>query len=80
MIHPGFLTDAERQEWPTLARNGLSEARVARCANALVLLNDSWSCTAVAEALLMDDDMFGHDIRSIPSLGLLVLLFSVILA
>jgi hypothetical protein len=29
---------------------------------------------------LMDDDMFGHDIRSIPSLGLLVLLFSVILA
>jgi hypothetical protein len=56
MIRPGFLTNAERQELRTLARNGLSEARVARRANALVLLNDGWSCPAVAEAFLMDDD------------------------
>jgi hypothetical protein len=56
MIRPGFLTDAERQELRSLARNGLSEACVARRANALVLLNDGWSCPAVAEALLMDDD------------------------
>jgi transposase len=56
MIRPGFLTDAERRALRTLARDGLSEARVARRANALVLLNDGWSCTAVAEALLMDDD------------------------
>ena len=39
-----------------LARDGLAEHRVARPANALVLLNEGWSCTKVAGALLLDDD------------------------
>ena len=56
MIRPGFLSAAERKELRALARDGLSEARVARRANAVVLLNDGWSCAEVAAALLMDDD------------------------
>ena len=56
MIRPGFLSAAERNELRALARDGLSEARVSRRANALVLLNDGWSCTEVATALLLDDD------------------------
>jgi transposase len=56
MIRPGFLSAAERKELHALARDGLSEARVARRANALVLLNDGWSCQEVAAALLIDDD------------------------
>ena len=39
-----------------LARDGRSEARASRRANAIVLLNDGWSCGEVAAALLMDDD------------------------
>ena len=56
MIRPGFLSEAERKELRALARDGRSEARVSRRANALVLLNDGWSCSEVATALLMDDD------------------------
>src|SRR5665213_804152 len=56
MIRAGFLTSAERKELRALARDGLSEARVARRANAIVLLNDGWSCEEVATALLIDDD------------------------
>ena len=56
MIRPGFLSAAERSELRALARDGLSEARAARRANAIVLLNDGWSCAQVATALLMDDD------------------------
>ena len=56
MIRKGFLTGAERLELRALARNGLGEVRVAGRANAIVLLNEGWSCEDVAEALLMDDD------------------------
>ncbi len=56
MIRPGFLTEAERKELRALARDGLSEGRIVRRANAIVLLNDGWSCEAVATALLIDDD------------------------
>jgi transposase len=56
MIRAGFLTAVERRELRALARDGLSEARVARRANAIVLLNDGWSCQEVATALLIDDD------------------------
>jgi transposase len=56
MIRRGFLSEAERLELRALARDGLSEARVARRANAIVLLNDGWSCAEVAAALLIDDD------------------------
>jgi transposase len=56
MIRPGFLSAAERVELRALARDGLSEARSARRANAIVLLNDGWSCAEIAVALLIDDD------------------------
>ena len=39
-----------------MARDGLSEARAARRANAIILLDKGWSCQEVAEALLIDDD------------------------
>ena len=39
-----------------LARDGSAASRVTRRANAIVLLDDGWSCQAVAAALLLDDD------------------------
>lgn len=56
MIRGGFLSAAERQELRALARDGRSEARFSRRANAIILLDKGWSCAAVAEALLIDDD------------------------
>src|SRR5258708_1914477 len=56
MIRPGFVSSAERDELRALARDGLSEGRIVRRANAIVLLNDGWSCQEVAAALLIDDD------------------------
>jgi len=56
MIRGGFLSEAERRALIELARDGLAEHRVARRANALVLLNKGWSCAKVAGALLLDDD------------------------
>jgi transposase len=56
MIRGGFLTDAERRELRALARDGLSESRVTRRANAIILLDKGWTFEEVAEALLIDDD------------------------
>lgn len=56
MIRAGFLTTKERLELTALARDGLAAARVARRANAMVLLDAGWSCQQVAAALLFDDD------------------------
>ena len=56
MIRPGFLSADERSELRALARDGSSEARAARRANAIVLLDSGWSCDEVAAALLIDDD------------------------
>lgn len=39
-----------------IARDGLAEHRIARRANAMVLLDQGWSCERVAAALLLDDD------------------------
>src|SRR5208283_4029707 len=39
-----------------LARDGSAAHRLARRANALVLLDDGWSCDRVAAALFLDDD------------------------
>jgi hypothetical protein len=36
-----------------VARDGLVEHRVARRANAIVLLNDGWNCEEVGSALLL---------------------------
>jgi transposase len=51
-----FLTAADRQALLKLARDGLAEHRVARRANALILLDRGMSAAAVAQVLLLDDD------------------------
>ena len=56
MIRPRFLDQASRRALLALARDGSVEHRLARRANALVLLDDGMSCAAIARALLLDDD------------------------
>jgi len=56
MIRRGFLSSEERQELARLARDGSAEHRVGRRANAILLLDDGWSCERVAEILYLDDD------------------------
>ena len=56
MIRGGFLSATDRQALIGLARDGLAEHRVARRANAIVLLDRGWSCERVAAAFLLDDD------------------------
>ena len=56
MIGGGFLGEEDRAKLVSLARDGLAASRVTRRANALVLLDDGWSCRDVAAVLLLDDD------------------------
>jgi transposase len=56
MIRGGFLSTTERAELIALARNGLAENRLARRANALVLLDRGMSCAEVGSVFLLDDD------------------------
>jgi transposase len=56
MIRRGFLDKASRQDLTELARDGSAAHRLARRANALVLLDDGMSCEAVAKVLLLDDE------------------------
>ncbi len=56
MIRPGFLDKESRQDLIELARNGSAAHRLARRANALVLLDDGMSCEAIAKVLFLDDD------------------------
>jgi transposase len=56
MIRGGFLTGEDRSELIALARDGSAASRVTRRANALVLLDDGWSCQDVGDALLLNDD------------------------
>src|ERR1035437_1426157 len=56
MIRAHFLSPDDRADLIALARNGSAAHRLARRANALVLLDDGWSCENVARALLLDDD------------------------
>ena len=56
MIRPGFLDIELRQNLIELARDGSAAHRLARRANALVLLDDGMSCEAIAKVLLLDDD------------------------
>jgi len=57
MIQSGFLSEEDCMALTALARDGSSPCRVTRRANALVLLDEGWSCQQVAHALLLDDDM-----------------------
>src|SRR6266446_10116808 len=56
MIRGGFLTEEDRNKLIALARDGSAASRATRRANALVLLDDGWSCQEVADALLLNDD------------------------
>ncbi len=56
MICGGFLSAVERKDLVSLVRDGLAEHRLARRANAILLLDDGWSCERVAKALYLDDD------------------------
>ena len=56
MIRGGFLSSEERQDLIELARDGTVEHRLARRANALVLLDRGMSCDEVGRVLLIDDD------------------------
>lgn len=56
MILPGFLDKESRDDLLDIARDGLTEHRLARRANALLLLDDGMSCEAVARVLFIDDD------------------------
>jgi transposase len=56
MIRSGFLSREERLALIALARDGSVTHRLARRANALVLLDDGLSCEQVAQVLLLDDD------------------------
>ena len=56
MIRPGFLDSESRQDLIELMRDGSVAHRLARRANALVLLDDGMNCEAVAKVLYLDDD------------------------
>jgi transposase len=56
MIRPGFLDPESRKDLIELARDGSAAHRLARRANALVLLDDGMGYSAVAKVLLLDDD------------------------
>jgi len=56
MIRGGFLSAEDRNRLIALARDGSAVSRLTRRANALVLLDDGWSCQRVAQALLLNDD------------------------
>jgi transposase len=56
MIRPDFLDPESRRDLIDLARDGSVAHRLARRANALVLLDDGMSCAAVAKVLFLDND------------------------
>jgi transposase len=56
MIRSGFLDPESRRDLIELARDGSVAHRLARRANALVLLDQGMSCSDVAKVLFVDDD------------------------
>ena len=56
MIRPGFLDSESRRDLIELARDGSAAHRLARRANALVLLDKGMSCQSIAEVLFLDND------------------------
>ena len=56
MIRAHFLSPEDRADLIALARDGSAAHRLARRANALVLLDDGWSCEKAAAVLFLDDD------------------------
>jgi transposase len=56
MIRGGFLPSEDRVDLIALARDGSVAHRLARRANALLLLDDGLSCEDIAKVLFVDDD------------------------
>jgi transposase len=56
MIRPRFLDSESRRDLIDLARDGAAAHRLARRANALVLLDDGMSCEAIGKVLFLDGD------------------------
>ena len=56
MIRAGILSPADRAALVALVRSGSAAHRLARRANALLLLDDGLSCEEVAKVLYLDDD------------------------
>ena len=56
MIRGSFLDPNIRSDLIALVRDGKAETRLTRRANALLLLDDGMSCTAIAKVLYLDDD------------------------
>ncbi|MGI4794750.1 MAG: helix-turn-helix domain-containing protein [Janthinobacterium lividum] len=56
MIRPEFLDSTSRLYQIELARDGSAAHRLARHANALVLLDQGVSCEAIATVLLLNGD------------------------
>jgi hypothetical protein len=52
LILGDFLNQEDRNKLIALARDGSAACRVTRRANALVLLDDGWSCQDVADEFL----------------------------
>src|SRR5204862_6488946 len=71
MIRGGFLDPAIRADLIALVRDGKAETRLTRRANALLLLDDGMSCTAIAKVLYLDDDTirYWHELHGEKGVG-----------
>ena len=56
MIRSNFLTTADRLELLSCEKYQREDHRVARRANALLLLDTGMSCSQIAKVLFLDDD------------------------
>lgn len=56
MIKSGFLSNEERQDLESVVRCPSEDHGIARRCNALLLLDDGWSCQKTGKALYLDDD------------------------
>lgn len=56
MIRANFLSPTQRAELEQIVRRPSEDHGVARRANAILLLDDGWSCVQVGKALYLDDD------------------------
>lgn len=56
MIKSGFLSSAQREALEALVRSPREDHGIARRANAMLLLDDGWSCDQAGKALYLDDD------------------------
>ena len=56
MIRPKFLSGKDRCKLLACVKRQREDHGVARCANALLLLDDGKSCVEIAQVLYLDDD------------------------